>query len=140
MVDTTDIMFDTVRFMEPAHRSLAIANTGQVPVQFEFIKKPGEDRFCRPWLLVEPSSGFIMQGEHNQSFSINNVNFLDQYLWCGTELKFKTVQIWIRMEYFTNQDPDPDVLGPNDFFEFFFWQKTLKTLKTLKIYNKPSRN
>jgi phosphatidylinositol-bisphosphatase len=64
MVDSTDIMFDTVRFIEPAYRTLAIANTGQVPVQFEFIKKPGEERFCRPWLIMEPSSGFITQGQH----------------------------------------------------------------------------
>ena len=35
----------------------------QVPVQFEFIKKPGESSYARPWLVAEPNSGFIMPGE-----------------------------------------------------------------------------
>lgn len=38
MVDQTDIIFDTVSFIEPTSKTLAIANTGQVPVSFEFIK------------------------------------------------------------------------------------------------------
>jgi len=40
-----------------------VANTGQVPVQFEFIKKLNDKSFCKPWLSVEPSSGFIMPGD-----------------------------------------------------------------------------
>jgi len=63
MVDQTDIIFDTVSFIEPTSKTLAIANTGQVPVSFEFIKKPGEASYARPWLVAEPSSGFIMPGE-----------------------------------------------------------------------------
>lgn len=63
MVDQTEIIFDEVRFMESFFKSLAIANTGQVPVQFEFIKKPGEPSYAKPWLVAEPSSGFIMPGE-----------------------------------------------------------------------------
>ena len=66
MVDQTDIIFDEVRFMESFFRVLAIANTGQVPVQFEFIKKPGETSYARPWLVAEPDSGFIMPGEREQ--------------------------------------------------------------------------
>ena len=38
MVDQTDIIFDSVSFIEPTSKTLAIANTGQVPVSFEFIK------------------------------------------------------------------------------------------------------
>jgi len=63
MVDNTDVIFDDVNFIEPASSSLAIANTGQVPVTFKFIKKPGETSYARPWLSAEPSSGFIMPGE-----------------------------------------------------------------------------
>ena len=87
MVDKTDIIFDDVRFIEPVGHTLAIANTGQVelhcmkekgldsvrsctidsaqvPVSFEFIKKPGESSYARPWLQAEPSSGFIMPGKN----------------------------------------------------------------------------
>lgn len=63
MVDNTDMIYDNVRFIEPCTKSLAIANTGQVPVTFEFISKPGEPSYARPWLSAEPSSGFIMPGE-----------------------------------------------------------------------------
>ncbi|XP_040569840.1 inositol polyphosphate 5-phosphatase OCRL [Lepeophtheirus salmonis] len=61
-VDTTEIIFDTVRFHEPMSRVLVIANTGQVPVQFEFIKKLNEAAISRPWMNVKPSSGFISPG------------------------------------------------------------------------------
>jgi len=63
MVDTTDIIFDNIKFIESSQRSLTIANTGQVPVQFEFINKPGEGRYSRPWLSAEPYMGFIMPGD-----------------------------------------------------------------------------
>ncbi len=62
-VETTEINFDTVGFIEPVTRTLTVANTGQVPVQFEFIKKLNDKSFCKPWLSVEPSSGFIMPGD-----------------------------------------------------------------------------
>ena len=62
MVDTNEIKFGTVKFLEPCMRSLAIANTGQVPVQFEFIQKLNEESYCKAWLVAEPSSGFIMPG------------------------------------------------------------------------------
>jgi len=63
MVDKTDVIYEEVRFIEPVREVVAIANTGQVPVSFEFIKKPGEASYARPWLQAEPSSGFIMPGE-----------------------------------------------------------------------------
>jgi len=62
-VETTEINFDMVGFIEPVTRNLTVANTGQVPVQFEFIKKLNDKSFCKPWLSVEPSSGFIMPGD-----------------------------------------------------------------------------
>merc|ERR1712001_311590 len=62
-VDTTEITFDKVRFVEAQTQSLAVANTGQVPVQFEFIKKLNDKAICKPWLTVEPTSGFVMPGK-----------------------------------------------------------------------------
>ena len=62
-VDTTEIDFDVIGFIEPSTRVLTVANTGQVPVQFEFIKKLNDKSICKPWLSVEPSSGFIMPGD-----------------------------------------------------------------------------
>ena len=62
MVDTTEVNFGKVKFIQSCSQTLAIANNGQVPVQFEFIHKPGEESYCKPWLQAEPYSGFIMPG------------------------------------------------------------------------------
>jgi inositol polyphosphate 5-phosphatase INPP5B/F len=61
-VDTTEVILDTVRYLEPQKKELIIANTGQVPVQFEFIKKLDDRSFCKEWLNIEPYLGFIMPG------------------------------------------------------------------------------
>ncbi|KAG5346533.1 OCRL phosphatase, partial [Acromyrmex charruanus] len=63
MVDTTDIIFDVLRFLESSSKELIIANTGQVPVQFEFIKKLDDTNYCKDWLHIEPYTGFIKPGE-----------------------------------------------------------------------------
>ncbi|KAF4525098.1 hypothetical protein B566_EDAN006320 [Ephemera danica] len=63
MVDNTEIILDTVRYLEPQKKELIIANTGQVPVQFEFIKKLDDKSFCKEWLSIEPYVGCIMPGE-----------------------------------------------------------------------------
>ncbi|XP_015590304.1 inositol polyphosphate 5-phosphatase OCRL-1 isoform X2 [Cephus cinctus] len=63
MVDTTEVIFDTIHFMEPSTKELIIANTGQVPVQFEFIKKLDDTSYCKEWLHIEPYMGFIKPGE-----------------------------------------------------------------------------
>lgn len=63
MVDTTDIIFDVLKFLEPSRKELIIANTGQVPVQFEFIKKLDDTSYCKEWLHIEPYTGFIKPGE-----------------------------------------------------------------------------
>jgi phosphatidylinositol-bisphosphatase len=34
-----------------------------VPVQFEFIRKLNDKSICKPWLKVEPSTGFVMPGD-----------------------------------------------------------------------------
>ncbi|RZF36514.1 hypothetical protein LSTR_LSTR008849 [Laodelphax striatellus] len=63
MVDNTEVIFDVLRFLEPQSKELIIANTGQVPVQFEFIKKLDDTSYCKDWLHIEPFTGFIKPGE-----------------------------------------------------------------------------
>ncbi|XP_051155862.1 inositol polyphosphate 5-phosphatase OCRL [Leptopilina boulardi] len=63
MVDATEIIFDTLRFLEPHSKDLIIANTGQVPVKFEFIKKLDDTSYCKDWLKIKPYFGFIEPGE-----------------------------------------------------------------------------
>ncbi|TRY74769.1 hypothetical protein TCAL_09197 [Tigriopus californicus] len=63
-VENTEIIFDgKVQFLETYTKTLTVANTGQVPVQYEFIKKLNDTSICKAWLTVEPSTGFIMPGE-----------------------------------------------------------------------------
>lgn len=62
-VDKTEIHFEDVRFIEPQTRYLTIANTGQVPVQLEFIKKLNDTSYCKEWLNINPYASFIMPGE-----------------------------------------------------------------------------
>ncbi|XP_049792520.1 inositol polyphosphate 5-phosphatase OCRL isoform X1 [Schistocerca nitens] len=63
MVDNTEIIFDTIYYLESQTKDLIIANTGQVPVTFEFIKKLDDSSYCKDWLNIEPYAGFIMPGE-----------------------------------------------------------------------------
>ena len=67
MVDTNEITFaEGVRFMEGQTSYLTAANTGAVPVEFEFIKKDKDKTRFPAWLSVEPSNGFIMPGESKE--------------------------------------------------------------------------
>lgn len=43
-------------------------HNGQVPCQFEFINKPDEESYCKPWLSVSPSRGFLLPGEGGLCF------------------------------------------------------------------------
>ncbi|KAK9887346.1 hypothetical protein WA026_022016 [Henosepilachna vigintioctopunctata] len=62
-VDQTEIKFDLVRFREPQFRDIIIANTGQVPAEFEFIKKLDEQSYCKEWLRITPYCGTVNPGE-----------------------------------------------------------------------------
>ncbi|XP_029476002.1 type II inositol 1,4,5-trisphosphate 5-phosphatase isoform X2 [Rhinatrema bivittatum] len=55
-------VFEDVKFMQLQTRTFTIQNEGQVPCQFEFISKPDEPWYCKPWLTASPSKGFLMQG------------------------------------------------------------------------------
>lgn len=62
-VDNTEVHFGNVRFIEPRIQYLTIANTGQVPVQFEFIKKLNDTSYCKEWLKITPYTSLIRPGE-----------------------------------------------------------------------------
>ena len=62
-VDTTEIVFDTIKFNEASTKNLIVANTGQVPVQFGFIKKLNDTSYCKQWLSAKPAKGFVMPGD-----------------------------------------------------------------------------
>nr|XP_019949030.1 PREDICTED: type II inositol 1,4,5-trisphosphate 5-phosphatase isoform X1 [Paralichthys olivaceus] len=54
--------FKDVKFMQHHAETLSLLNDGQVPCQFEFIQKPNESTYCKPWLTANPPKGFIAQG------------------------------------------------------------------------------
>ncbi|KAM9309038.1 type II inositol 1,4,5-trisphosphate 5-phosphatase isoform 2-T2 [Pholidichthys leucotaenia] len=54
--------FKDVKFMQHQAETLKLFNDGQVPCQFEFIKKPNEPTYSKPWLTANPPKGFIAQG------------------------------------------------------------------------------
>lgn len=62
-LNVTDIQVENLKFLENQARTVTITNTGQVSVSFEFINKPADNHYCKPWLKVEPSKGFIHIGE-----------------------------------------------------------------------------
>lgn len=69
-VDSNEIIYDTVRYLEPVSRELIIANNGQVPAQFVFIKKLDEINFCKDWLHIEPYQSLIAPGTQFQKRSL----------------------------------------------------------------------
>jgi len=58
-----EIHFGQIKFMEPVKKSFTIANTGQVPVKLEFIKKLNDTYVCKEWLRIEPQFSFIRPGK-----------------------------------------------------------------------------
>lgn len=62
-VDQTEVVFDLIRFREAQAKEIIIANTGQVPAEFEFIKKLDEATYCKDWLRIVPFSGTIDPGK-----------------------------------------------------------------------------
>ncbi|KAM3614572.1 uncharacterized protein V6R79_016271 [Siganus canaliculatus] len=57
-----EVHFKDVKYMQHQAETLSLFNDGQVPCQFEFIQKPNEPTYCKPWLTANPSKGFIAQG------------------------------------------------------------------------------
>ncbi|XP_025027262.1 type II inositol 1,4,5-trisphosphate 5-phosphatase isoform X4 [Python bivittatus] len=51
--------FRDVKFMQLQMEFFIICN-GPIPCQFEFICKPHESSYCKPWLIAKPSKGFLL--------------------------------------------------------------------------------
>ena len=62
-VDKTELNFGVVTFRKPISKYLTIANTGQVPVRFEFIVKPNHVSYCKEWLRIKPFTSTIKPGD-----------------------------------------------------------------------------
>ena len=63
-LDRTEVSFDRVTLRQSCVRHVRVTNTGQKPVVFSFIKKPGDQSICQPWLRIRPLSQRIDQGQH----------------------------------------------------------------------------
>ncbi|XP_069478761.1 type II inositol 1,4,5-trisphosphate 5-phosphatase isoform X2 [Ambystoma mexicanum] len=61
-ISQREFHFSDVKFMQLQVQTFIIQNDGQVACQFEFINKLDEHRYCKPWLIANPSKGFLMQG------------------------------------------------------------------------------
>ncbi|XP_064897495.1 type II inositol 1,4,5-trisphosphate 5-phosphatase isoform X2 [Columba livia] len=55
----TEFRFPDVKYMELRLEKFTIRN-GQVPCEFEFISKPNEITYCKPWMTVTPYKGVLM--------------------------------------------------------------------------------
>ncbi|KAF9109704.1 hypothetical protein BGX27_007295 [Mortierella sp. AM989] len=62
-LSTSGVVFDEVRYLEPKKTSITIKNTGQFPAQYRFKPKNQDERFCRPWIWVNPPVAMVMPGE-----------------------------------------------------------------------------
>ncbi|MBZ3874068.1 Type II inositol 1,4,5-trisphosphate 5-phosphatase [Sciurus carolinensis] len=54
-----EFCFQNVKYMQSQIESFTIHN-GQVPRQFEFFNKPGEESFCKQWLNANPSRELLL--------------------------------------------------------------------------------
>ncbi|XP_061195086.1 inositol polyphosphate 5-phosphatase OCRL-like [Saccostrea echinata] len=61
-LDKTEFLFKDVMFIEMRSEILTVCNTGQVPVEFEFINKLEEKSYCQPWLKISPYKSVITPG------------------------------------------------------------------------------
>ncbi|XP_060547383.1 type II inositol 1,4,5-trisphosphate 5-phosphatase isoform X3 [Pantherophis guttatus] len=57
-----EFFFRDVKFMQLQMDVLIICN-GPTPCQFEFICKPHESSYCKPWLTAKPSKGFLLSDD-----------------------------------------------------------------------------
>ena len=61
-LSNTELILSPVHFLQPQQAKFQIVNTGQILVQFSFINKLNDDTCCKPWLTVQPMSGYIIPG------------------------------------------------------------------------------
>ncbi|NXW90481.1 I5P2 phosphatase, partial [Alopecoenas beccarii] len=58
-VSRKEFHFPDVKYMQLRMEKFTIHN-GQVPCEFEFISKPNEVTYCKPWLTINPNKGVLM--------------------------------------------------------------------------------
>ncbi|CAG8454959.1 3089_t:CDS:10 [Ambispora leptoticha] len=55
---------------DPQTKTVTVENTGQVILKFKFVPKFDERHICKPWVIIEPSHGFILPGLWSESETI----------------------------------------------------------------------
>lgn len=95
-----EIHFGRVKFMEPVRKTFTVANTGQVPVRLEFIKKLNDSYACKEWLNITPVRSFIMPGRWCKMHCRQAINFFRLKLSTSLFVSFVT----------------PNLLSCDDFF------------------------
>lgn len=106
--------------MQHRAETLTLVNDGQVPCQFEFIQKPNELTYCKPWLTANPHKGFVAQGGF--LFSTGLLNYTVQDLKSHTTQSDGAAGIFtfmispcvgasvdIDLEVFVNRSTAPDL-------------------------------
>ncbi|KAI1316951.1 hypothetical protein EDD11_009195 [Mortierella claussenii] len=62
-ISSSNVVYEEIRYLEPKKTSITIKNTGQFPAQYRFKPKLQDERFCKPWIWVNPPVAMIMPGE-----------------------------------------------------------------------------
>ncbi|GJJ76969.1 inositol polyphosphate 5-phosphatase INPP5B/F [Entomortierella parvispora] len=62
-VSSSNVTFEAVRYLVPQKTTITVKNIKEFPAQYRFKPKLQDDRFCKPWLWVNPPLGMIMPGE-----------------------------------------------------------------------------
>ncbi|KAJ2893421.1 hypothetical protein IWW38_002867, partial [Coemansia aciculifera] len=70
-LDATTVDLGDVRFGQLVSKSLRMANSGQVPLEFGFVATPSRPHYAPAWLRITPDSGMLLPGESvDLSFSV----------------------------------------------------------------------
>ncbi|KAJ1670208.1 hypothetical protein GGF38_001683, partial [Coemansia sp. RSA 25] len=70
-LDATTVEFGDVSFGQLIRKSLRMANSGQVPLEYSFVATPSRPHYAPAWLRITPDSGMLLPGEAvDLSFSV----------------------------------------------------------------------
>ncbi|KAJ2885193.1 hypothetical protein H4R27_001564 [Coemansia aciculifera] len=62
-LDATIVEFGDVAFGQLIRRSMKLANSGQVPLEYSFVATPSRPHYAPAWLRISPDSGMLLPGE-----------------------------------------------------------------------------
>ncbi|KAJ2490713.1 hypothetical protein IWW37_002915 [Coemansia sp. RSA 2050] len=57
------VEFGEVAFGQLVRRSMRLANSGLVPLEYSFVATPSRPHYAPPWLRISPHSGMLLPGE-----------------------------------------------------------------------------